>query len=120
MSDKIEELKNNVGEVVQEGRDALEQAADSAEDAMNDNVPSRFQGMIPYLAGAVGVGIVIGLLLPREKPSTRALDNRLEELRDLLGTIKKRVSLTAGDSYDDVSAALGGAMKKAKKRFNLS
>ena len=120
MNEKFEDFKEEAGEMAENGREAIKNGIDQAESNVENLTESGSGRLVPYVLGALGIGIVIGLFLQREKPTNRLLDGRLEELREILGTFKKRVSSTAEDSYDDVSSALTGVVKKARKRFNLS
>lgn len=78
---------------------------------------------IPIVLGALALGISIGLLIPRNNepaPLSSGLDARIDELKDLLGTLGGKVSSAAGDQYEGLSSAIGCAVKKARKRFHLS
>ena len=120
MSEFIEELKTEVPEAVEQGKTALSEGADRAQQALEKGKSYVTANPVPFIAGALAFGFVIGLLIPRKKPApTSLLDGRLDELKELLGSLKSKVSSTAGDSYSDVSTAVGDALKKAKKRFNF-
>jgi len=76
---------------------------------------------MPIIAGALALGFVLGMLVPKEKePEPKALlDGRLDELKDLLSSFKSKVGSRAESKYDDVSSIVGDVITKAKKRFSL-
>jgi len=93
---------------------------ETAENTLKKSCCTPSSNPVPYIVGALGLGIVIGLLIPRETPKTSLLEGRVDELKDLLGSLKSRLSTTAGEGYEDVSATISDVVKKARKRFNLS
>lgn len=120
MSEFIDELKSEAVDTAAQSKEALLHGMDAAKDVLSEGKSCASSNPVPYIAGALAVGIVIGLLIPREKPNLSVLDGRIDELKDLLGSLKTRVSSTAEERYGDVSAAIGDVVKKARKRFNLS
>lgn len=117
MSEFTNEQKSDASQSAGQSQETLLNRAESALEEGKNYVKSN---PMPIIAGALAVGFVLGLLVPREKPTPRLLDGRVDELKDLLSSLGARVSSTAEDGYSEVSSAIGEVLKKARKRFNFS
>ena len=100
-------------QVLHDGRERVNAALDHSKEYLRAN-PA------PVIAGALALGFIIGLLVPREQAETRAVHNKIDELKDLLGSLGTKVSSSAGDGYSEVSSVLCDVLNKAKKRLHLS
>ncbi len=102
-------------------RDTWENAADCTERTVEEGMEYVRSNPIPTLFAALAAGILIGLLIPRHEPSARKryVDGPLDELTDLLRSLRDKAGGVAEEQYEGARSAIGGAIKKAKKRFHL-
>ncbi|MEO7933010.1 MAG: hypothetical protein ABIT76_07620 [Chthoniobacterales bacterium] len=121
MNESQEENQSGASQIADQGREALKQGAERVQKVVEQGKSYAASNPVPIIAGALALGFVLGLLVPREKEAaTSRIDGHIDELKDLLGSLKSRVSSTAEDGYSEVSSAIGDVLKKAKKRFNFS
>ncbi len=103
-----------------QSREVFKQGAERVQKVVEQGKNYASSNPVPIIAGALAIGFVLGLLVPREKETIPSLlDGRIDELKDLLGSLKSKVSSTAEDGYSEVSSAIGEVLQKAKKRFNF-
>ena len=118
MSENI--VETTAANAVEKGQEVLQDGMDCVSTALDQGKSYVRSNPAPAIAGALVLGFVIGLLVPREPRETHVVNDRIDELKDLLGSLGSKVSARAEDGYGEVSSLLADALKKAKKRFNLS
>ena len=101
-------------------QDALGDANERVTSALEQSKDYVRANPMPVITGALVLGFVLGLLVPRESDESRVVNNKVEDLKELLASLSGKVSSTAGDSYGELSSVLGDVLKKARKRFNIS
>lgn len=112
--------KSKSPKAANEQPDALGDAKERVSSALDQTKDYVRANPVPVITGALVLGFILGLLVPRESDERCVVNNKVDELKDLLSSFGEKISSSAGDSYGEVSSVLNDVLKKARKRFNLS
>jgi hypothetical protein len=107
------------GDFKDKAHDAWLNAAENAQGTLDESADFVRANPIPVVLGAFALGVLVAMLLPRRDLSVRQryLEAPLEELKDLLGTVARKVERSTEEASGQASSAFECAVKKLRSLF---